>query len=183
MRNTLVIAALVVVLGCSKKTTPSPSTQAIASAPTAPISSAPAAPSVIQSKDEVCNLLTTAEVSAELKQPILPGHQQAIGIDTPPQCAYLTGNEPEATGFVITLYFHPESPAAAAVFAHTVLATCAHEPQQSITALGDEAVLCSKLLVRKGNVFFTLFRQNGDAAVPWGDAAQRLASKVLTRIP
>lgn len=191
MRSVLLVAILLPLLACSRKAD-SKATGSAASATAATVTTASeaatatastASTAVISSKDEVCNLLTRDEVFAEVKRPIMarqPPKNSPYGV---PECTFLAGEGPDAEGYVLTLYFRPEIPDGPALFTAKVQDTCAHSPQQPLKDLGDEAVLCSKLLVRKGNVFFLLSRQGGDPAVPWGDAAQRLARKVLTRLP
>jgi hypothetical protein len=171
-------------LGCSKKAAPS-ERQAAPNAPSAAatIAAANAAPYMIQSKDEVCTLLASSEVSAELKQPVLPARQQRITFDAPPECLYPTSDAPDAMGVVVKLFFQQNSTDAPAAFSHIAIGACGHDAQQPVAGLGDEAVLCGKLLVRKGNSFFVLYRQNGDPALSWADAAKRLAEKAVARLP
>jgi hypothetical protein len=185
MRRALAIAALFGLLGCSKKATPPSEKQAPPNARAAAdaLPSANTATYVIQSKDEVCTLLASSEVSAELKEPVLPARQQRIALDAPPECLYPTSDAPDAVGFVVKLFFQPDSAEAPKAFSHIAIGVCGHDAQQRVAGLGDEAILCSKLLVRKGNNFFILHRQNGDPAVPWADAAKRLAEKAVARLP
>jgi hypothetical protein len=181
----LATATALGLLACSKKAAPPSEKQVAASAPSAAAATAPAnaASYVIQSKDEVCTLLASSEVSAELKQSVLPARQQRITLDAPPECLYPTSDAPDAMGVVVKLFFQQNSTDAPAAFSHIAIGTCGHEAQQPVAGLGDEAVLCGKLLVRKGNNFFILSRQNGDPALPWADSAKRLAEKAVTRLP
>jgi hypothetical protein len=76
----IALAALVTLIGCKKKPTASEggeparaaASNAVSSAQSAASAAAAAASHVIQSKDEVCNLLTRAEVGEELKKPMQP---------------------------------------------------------------------------------------------------------------
>jgi hypothetical protein len=170
--------------------------QAPASAmPQAPASAMPQAPaSAIRSEDELCNLLTDEEVGFEMKQPVTRRRLPSSGQHSAPSCGWLTSDAPDSPGFLVTLFFHPDSPDGPSNFTRKVKDVCSaptyvgnkppvHEPQQTIEGLGDEATLCRKLLVRKGNNFFFIGRQKGDPAVPWQDSARRLAAKVVSRLP
>jgi hypothetical protein len=184
-RRAMALAAGLSLLGCSKKAAPPSEQQLAPIAPSAAgaIASTNAPAYVIQSKDEVCTLLASSEVSAELKQPVLPARQQRITLGAPPECLYPTSDAPDALGVVVKLFFQPTSTDAAAAFSHIAIGACGHDPQQPVAGLGDEAILCGKLLVRKGNNFFALYQQNGDPALPWADVAKRLAEKAVARLP
>lgn len=181
-RAFVVAVALIALLGCKKKSTAGETAEAGPSSPSTQESS-PVPDHVIQSKDEVCNLLTSAEVSAELKMPIGFARQRAIALDAPTECIYPAGDGADATGVALRLSFQRERLNAGAGFAHALLEVCGHDAQQSVPSLGDEAVLCSKLVVRKGDTFFVLSRLDGAPAVQWADSAKRLARKAVARLP
>jgi hypothetical protein len=146
---------------------------------------------VISSEDEICNLLTADEVAAEMKQPVTARTKPKTGTYSAPTCAWLTGDAPDSAGYTLTLFFHPDSPDGPENFKEKIKHVCdvpepmnkPPPPTKPIEGLGDEAALCRKLLVRKGNVFFFMDRQKGDPAVPWQEGAQRLASKAVSRLP
>lgn len=154
---------------------------------------AEASANAIQSEDEICSLLTAEEVSAEMKEPVTGRRMPSSGQYSAPSCGWLTSEAPDSAGFRVTLFFHPDSSDGPSTFTKKVKDVCSaptyvankpvQEPQQAIEGLGDEAVLCRKLLVRKGNSFFYIDRQKADPGVPWQDAARRLAAKVVSRLP
>lgn len=154
---------------------------------------AEASAKVIHSEDEICNLLTDEEVSAEMKQPVTGRRMPSLGQYSAPSCGWLTSDAPDSPGFTVTLFFHPDATDAPGSFAKKVKDVCSgfvyprnkppvHVPEQPIAGLGDEAILCSKLLARKGNNFFFIDRKGGDEA-PWQESARRLAAKVISRLP
>lgn len=173
----LVFCGLLVVGACKQKGEPA----------------AEASANAIKSEDEICNLLTAEEVSAEMKQPVTGRRMPSSGQYSAPSCGWLTSEAPDSAGFRVTLFFHPDSSDGPSNFTKKVKDICSaptyaankpeQEPQQPIEGLADEAVLCRKLLVRKGNSFFYIDRQKGDPGVPWQDAARRLAAKVVSRLP
>jgi hypothetical protein len=149
---------------------------------------------VIRSEDEICKLLTDEEVGVEMKQPVTGRRMPSSGQYSAPSCGWLTSDAPDSPGFLLTLFFHPDSPDGPSNFTRKVKDVCnvptyegnkppVQEQQRAIEGLGDEATLCRKLLVRKGNNFFFIGRQKGDPAVPWQDVARRLAAKVVSRLP
>jgi hypothetical protein len=152
-----------------------------------------ASATAIHSEDEICELLTDEEVGAEMKQPVTGRRMPSTGQYSAPSCGWLTSDAPDSTGFAVTLFFHPDAPDAPGSFKSKVKDVCSaatfrrnkppvHVPVQSIEGLGDEAILCRKLLVRKGNNFFFI-DPKGDEEVPWQDGARRLAAKVVARLP
>ena len=56
---------------------------------------------------------------------------------------------------MVTLFFHPDSPDGPRNFTRKIQDVC-KDTGKTVPELGDEAVQCRKLLVRKGNVFFAL---------------------------
>jgi hypothetical protein len=145
----------------------------------------------IHSEDEICKLLTADEVAAELKQPVTARVMPSTGQYSAPSCGWLTAEAPDSPGFLVTLFFHPDSEDAPKNFQEKIKTVCnapalpkeVPAPAQPIAGLGDEATQCRKLLVRKGNNFFYVSRQKGDPAAPWQESAQRLARKVVSRLP
>jgi hypothetical protein len=173
----LVLSGLVALGACKQKGEPAPEASA----------------SAIRSEDEICNLLTDEEVGAEMKQPVKGRRMPSSGQYSAPSCGWLTTDAPDSAGFLVTLFFHPDSTDAPGSFAKKVKDVCSapvylrnkpplHVPQQAIEGLGDEATLCRLLLVRKGNNFFYVARK-GDEDSPWQDSARRLAAKVVSRLP
>ena len=188
------LGGLLVFNACKRKSEPSSEARATA----IPGASATATPegrvAAIRSEDEICNLLTDEEVGVEMKQPVTHRRMLSSGRHSAPSCGWLTSDAPDSPGFLVTLFFHPDSPDGPSNFTRKVKDVCGaptyvgnkppvHELQQAIEGLGDEATLCRKLLVRKGNNFFFIGRQKGDPAVPWQDGARRLAAKVVSRLP
>ena len=152
-----------------------------------------ASANAIHSEDEICDLLTNEEASAEMKQPVTGRRMPKSGQYSAPSCGWLTSDAPDAAGFLVTLFFRPDSADGRISFAEKVKDVCrsatlfrnkppVHEPIQPIEGLGDEATLCNKLLVRKGNSFFFI-GWKGDEETPWKDGARRLAAKVVSRMP
>jgi hypothetical protein len=173
----LVLSGSVVLGACKQKSERAPNASAKA----------------IQSEDEICKLLTDEEVSAEMKQPVTGRRMPSLGQYSAPACGWLTSDAPDSTGFVVTLFFHPDAPDGPGSFTTKVKDVCSgailrpnkppvRVPLQPIEGLGDEATLCSKLLVRKGNNFFFIARKD-DEDVPWEEGARRLAAKVVARLP
>jgi len=173
----LVLSGSLVLGACKQKSEPAPNASADA----------------IHSEDEICKLLTDEEVSAEMKQPVTGRRMPSTGQYSAPSCGWLTSDAPDSMGFVVTLFFHPDSRDAPVSFKTKVKDVCSgpiivpnkplrHVPQQPIEGLGDEATLCGKLLVRKGNNFFFI-GLNHDADIPWQEGARRLAAKVVARLP
>jgi hypothetical protein len=183
----IALAALVTLIGCKKKPTASEGGEPARAAASNAVSSAQSAASaaasashVIQSKDEVCNLLTRAEVGEELKKPMQPARQHLIQLGVPTECIY-SAEGSEETGFALRLSFQESSVGMG--FAHATFEVCGHDKQEKIQSLGDEAVLCRRLMVRKGDSFFMLSPLKDDPALPWADAAKRLAAKAVERLP
>jgi len=153
-----------------------------------------AAANAIQSEDEICNLLTDEEVTAEMKQPVTGRRMPSSGQYSAPSCGWLTAEAPDSPGFAVTLFFHPDATDAPGSFKRKVKDVCSAptlfankpsepgQPPQPIEGLGDEAAVCRKLLVRKGNNFFFI-DQKGDPAATWQESARRLAAKVVSRLP
>ena len=154
---------------------------------------AEASANAIHSEDEICNLLTDEEVSAEMKQPVTGRRMPSSGQYSAPSCGWLTSEAPDSPGFAVTLFFHPDASDAPGSFVKKVKDVCRapinlpnkpplRVPEEPIEGLGDEATLCRKLLVRKGNNFFFIDRKP-DSEEPWQESARRLASKVVSRLP
>ncbi|MEO8185050.1 MAG: hypothetical protein ABI895_40105 [Deltaproteobacteria bacterium] len=153
-----------------------------------------ASANAIQSEDEICKLLTDEEVAAEMKQPVTGRRMPSSGQYSAPSCGWLTAEADDSPGFTVTLFFHPDATDAPGSFKRKVKDVCSAStyfankppepprPTEPIEGLGDEAALCRKLLVRKGNNFFFI-DQKGDSAVPWQEGARRLAAKVVSRLP
>jgi hypothetical protein len=195
------LCGLLVFDACKRKSEPSaeaPASAMAVAASATPEAAASATPearvAVIRSKDEICNLLTDEEVGFEMKQPVTRRRMPSSGQHSAPSCGWLTSDAPDSPGFLVTLFFYPDSPDGPSNFTRKVKDVCSaptyvgnkppvHELQQTIKGLGDEATLCRKLLVRKGNNFFFIGRQKGDPTVPWQDSARRLAAKVVSRLP
>lgn len=178
------VAALVSIAaaGCKAKPTAVEQSRATPSSSVTRLTP-PALDHVIQSKDEVCNLLTSAEVSAQLKTPIQFARQRAIMPDAPTECIYPTDDGKDAGGVVVRLSFERPGSSGSSGFAHTVLEVCGHDAQKRVSALGDEAVQCGKLLVRKGESFFVLSLLRSEPAVPWDEVGPYLARKMVARLP
>lgn len=173
----LVLSGLIVFGACKQKAEP-------AAEPSA---------NAIHSEDEICNLLTDAEVSAEMKQPVTGRRMPSTGQYSAPSCGWLTSEAPDSPGFGVTLFFHPDASDAPGSFAKKVKDVCSSSvllrnkpplrvPEEPVEGLGDEATLCRKLLVRKGNNFFFIDRKP-DSEDPWQESARRLAAKVVSRLP
>ena len=128
-----------------------------------------------------------------MKQPVTGRRMPSTGQYSAPSCGWLTSDAPDSTGFAVTLFFHPDSADGPASFTTKIKDVCRgpvlrrnkpplHVPLRAIEGLGDEATLCSKLLVRKGNSFFFI-DWKGDEEAPWQESARRLAAKVVSRLP
>ena len=173
----LVLSGLIVLGACKQKAEPT----------------AEASANAIRSEEEICKLLSDEEVSAEMKQPVKGRLMPSSGQYSAPSCGWLTGDAPDSPGFLVTLFFHPDSADAPDNFKKKIKDVCSapvylrnkppvHVPEQAIEGLGDEATLCRMLLVRKGNNFFYVARK-GDEEGPWQEGARRLAAKVVSRLP
>src|SRR5262245_30848262 len=89
----LVLSGLLVLCACKQKGESAPEASANA----------------IRSEDEICNLLTNEEVGAEMKQPVTGRRMPSSGQYSAPSCGWLTSDAPDSAGFVVTLFFHPDS--------------------------------------------------------------------------
>lgn len=140
--------------------------------------------SVIHSEDEVCSLLTPAEVGAQLGETVTARVLPKAGEYSAPECGWLVGDD-ESKGVSLVLFFHPEDSDGPGYFEDKVTdsAICPEAARKPISGLGDKAVWCGRLWVLKNNDFFSIGAHRGDASTNWPQVSEQLARQAVTRLP
>jgi len=165
----VLLVVLAVLAGCSRSepTPPAPKT---------------ASGAAITSEEQVCDLLTNDEVTAEIHAPVTGRRLPQAGEYGAPSCGWQTSEDPKAPGISVVLFFHPEAPDMTKSFHGKLDSVCKSE-RKDISGLGDEAALCRALWVLKGKTYFSVGPMSPDPAIDWSAADERLARHVLERLP
>jgi hypothetical protein len=165
----------IAIAACSKSSPSSPSVPAAAPVPV------PGA-KVITSETQVCDLLTDEEVSAELKVPVTARELPKSGEHSAPSCGWQTSDDPNSMGVRVLLFYHPDDPEGPQYYKEKVGDLCGTRGQK-IEDVGDEAMGCAGIWVRKKNSFFNVSPLHGDKSIDWKTVIPRLARLVAARMP
>ena len=136
----------------------------------------------ITSEEQVCDLLTADEVTAELKVPVTARLLPKAGEYGAPSCGWQTSDDPSSMGVKVLLFYHPDSVEGPKYYKEKLDGIC-HGKQEVIADLGDEAAFCGGVWVRKKNSFFNVSPLHGDKSIDWKAVDERLARLVVTRMP
>lgn len=131
--------------------------------------------------EDVCALLTTDEVTTELKKSVSAKMLPRAGEYGAPTCGWFSAADAPGTPKLRVALFRGNERGRQA-FTKKLEDVC-RANRVKVDNLGDEAALCGELWVRKGSNFFYVSSRAGDADVPWPAAVERLARLVLTRLP
>lgn len=165
--------SILLIAACSKS---APSTPAASPSPV------PVPGKAITSEEQVCDLLTVDEITAELKVPVAAHRPPKSGEYSAPSCAWQTSDDPNSMGVKILLFYHPDSVEGPTYYKEKVDGIC-HGKQQVVADLGDEAAFCGGLWVRKKNSFFNVSPMHGDKSIDWKAVSERLARLAAARMP
>jgi hypothetical protein len=170
-----------IVSGCSRRE--SAPTSASSATPTG--ATAKGAPVIVRSEDQVCELLTPEEIKATLNWKVSPRRLPKAGEYGAPECGWFVSDEPNAMGVTVLLFIHAEPGHGKESFADKMNTMCRGAQRQELQGVGDEAVLCRGLWVRKKDVYFCITARNlvPDAGISWREASTTLARYVMARLP
>jgi hypothetical protein len=177
MRRTL-LAVLGLATACSSKDAGSSGDKA---APAPRTAAAPVAR--IATAEQVCDVLTPAEVEAELHENTTARMLPKAGEYGAPECGWLVSDAPGAHGVSVTMFLQDKEADARTYFAHKLDSVC-RDGKREVPDLGDEAALCGRLWVRKGTSYFSISlartTSTPDERIQIG---RRLAEHILPHLP